>query len=261
MVFCNRLTPMKNPVRKKLREGKVSLGGWLNLASPLAAEIMGCCGYDWLTLDAEHAACDLVSASEIFRAIEARGCTPLVRCWDHRPDTLARLLDAGAYGIIVPHTSTVAEAEAIVDSMRYPPVGSRSAGAGRIMAMGSDYEATCNEEILVIPQIEDPEGVENADGIMAVEGVDLCFLGPNDLSKSMGVEQGHPDHEAAVQHVLAACKKHGKPAGMPVRTTEAISQRVNDGFQLLDIASDLRLLLSASEAIVGTAEAIVADVG
>ena len=114
---------MENPVKAKLSRGQLSLGGWLNLGSPLAAELMAAAGYEWLAIDAEHSPFDIPLIADTFRAIEARGAVPFVRAWDHDPVSLARILDAGAYGIIVPHVSTPRQAEALVQAMRYPPKG------------------------------------------------------------------------------------------------------------------------------------------
>ena len=240
---------MVNPVRETLMQGKASLGAWLNLASPLAAEVTAAAGFDWLAIDAEHSAFDIPLIADTFRGIEARGAVPFVRIWDQNPVSLARILDAGAYGIIVPHVSTPEQAEAIAQAMRYPPRGARSAGTGRIAALGADYRATADDQILVIPQIEDMEGIDNAEAIMSVEGVNAGFLGPSDLALSMGVQPGHPDHEAAVQKMLAACKKVGKPCGMPARTVASAKQRLAEGFQFLDVVSDLRLLEAGAQAM------------
>ena len=237
---------MHNPVRETLLQGNVSLGGWLNLSSPMAAEIMAGCGFEWLTLDAEHSVFDLNTIANCFRGIEARGIVPFVRIWDHDPVSFARVLDAGAYGIIIPHVSTPEQAKKMASAMRYPPIGTRSAGTGRIAALGDDYRPTIDSQVLVIPQIEDMEGIHNTEAIMSVEGIDVGFLGPNDLALSMGVEPGHPDHEAAIQEMLAACKKVGKPAGLPIRDVEGVRQRISEGFQFIDCASDLRLLQSAA---------------
>ena len=146
---------MKNPIREKLSKGKVSIGSWLNLGSPLAGEVMADAGFEWLTVDAEHAAYDMALITDTFRGIDSRGAVSFVRAWDHDPVTLARLLDAGAYGIVIPHVSTAKQAETIVSAMRYPPVGIRSSGTGRIATFGSDYKSTANDEILVMPQIWD----------------------------------------------------------------------------------------------------------
>jgi 4-hydroxy-2-oxoheptanedioate aldolase len=240
---------IKNRVRETLSQGKVSLGGWLNLGSPLAAEMMASAGFEWLTIDAEHAPFDLSLIAETFRAIDARGVVPFVRAWDHDPVALARLLDAGAFGVIVPHVSTPQQARALAGATRYAPRGTRSVGTGRIAVYGPAYRKTINDELLVIPQIEDLEGIQNAEAIMSVEGVDVGFLGPADLALSMGVEPGHPDHEAAIQKFLAACKKVGKPCGLPIRVAPAIKKRIAEGFRLIDIASDLRLVEAGAQGI------------
>jgi len=133
--------------------------------------------------------------------------------------------------------------------MRYAPRGTRSVGTGRCVALGSDYRQRINDEVLVIPQIEDMEGIENAEAIARVEGVDIGFLGPADLALSMGVEPGHPDHEAAIQKVLKGFQAAGKPCGLPSRDVEAARRRLREGFRFLDVASDLRLLEAGSRQI------------
>ena len=242
---------MRNPVLEVLKKGKVSLGSWLNLGSPLSAEVMADAGFEWLNVDAEHAAFDISLIANTFRAIEARGAVPLARAWDHEPATLARLLDAGAMGVVIPHVSTDEEAEAVARAMRYPPRGIRSAGTGRIAAFGDDYMKWIDDEVMVIPQIEDMEGIDNAEAIMRVDGVTVGFLGPGDLSLSMGVEQGHPDHEAAIGRFLKACQKVGKPAGIPAGDVAAAKKRIAEGFLMIDLSNDLRLLQRATREAVG----------
>ena len=144
-------------------------------------------GFSWAVVDAEHSAWDLESIAHTFRAIEARGAVPLVRAWDHDPVTAARLLDAGAYGIVFPHVSTPEQAEKLAKAMRYPPRGTRSAGTGRCVTLAANYRQVFDDIVLCIPQIEDMTGIENAEAIAHVEGVDIGFIGPNDLSLSMGV--------------------------------------------------------------------------
>jgi 4-hydroxy-2-oxoheptanedioate aldolase len=238
-----------NPIRQTLASGRPSLGAWLNLASPLAAEVMASVGYQWLTLDTEHTAFDLGLIAHSFRAIEARGAIPLARTWDDDPVTLARLLDAGAWGLIIPHVRTPEQAEKIARAMRFPPRGVRSVGTGRVVTMSPDYFQQFNNEVLVIPQIEDMEGIENAEAIARVEGVDVGFIGPRDLAMSMGVEPGHPDHEAAIQKVRAGFARAGKPCGLPAREVEGARQRIEEGFLFLDVASDLRLLQTGAQQI------------
>ena len=235
---------MRNTIKEKLAAGKPSIGSWLNLGSPLSAEVMAAAGFEWLVVDAEHTAFDLGLIAHTFRAIEARGAIPLARAWDHDPVTLARLLDAGAWGLIIPHVSTPRQAEDLAAAMRYPPLGVRSAGTGRCITLAPDYSEVANDQILCIPQIEDLEGVENGEAIAAVEGVDIGFLGPNDLARSMGVEMGHPDHEAALQRFREGCERAGKPCGIPEKDAETVRRRLDQGFRFIDFGNDLRFLES-----------------
>ena len=237
---------MNNPIRATLAKGEASVGSWLNLASPLAAEVMAAAGFQWLNVDAEHTQYDLGLIAHTFRAIEARGAIPLVRAWDHDTVTMARLLDAGAWGIIVPHVSTPEQAEKLARSMRYPPQGTRSAGTGRCVVMSPDYRKVFNDQVLFIPQIEDMEGIENAEAIARIEGVDIGFLGPMDLSLSMGLEPGHPDHEAALQRFREGCERAGKPCGLPARDAATARRRIEEGFRFIDLGADLRFLESAA---------------
>jgi 4-hydroxy-2-oxoheptanedioate aldolase len=241
---------MNNSIRGILSAEEISLGCWLNLCSPLAAEVMVTAGFSWAVVDAEHSAWDLESIAHTFRAIEARGAVPLVRAWDHDPVTAARLLDAGAYGIVFPHVSTPEQAEKLAKAMRYPPRGTRSAGTGRCVTLAANYRQVFDDIVLCIPQIEDMTGIENAEAIADVEGVDIGFIGPNDLSLSMGVAPGHPDHEAALLAVLAAFTQAGKPCGLSVRGVDHVRKRAQQGFRFIDAASDLRSLEGWAQGII-----------
>ena len=239
---------MKNPIREVLEAGKPSVGSWLNLGAPLAAEVLVSAGYPWLAVDTEHTAYDMESITHMFRAIEARGGVPLARAWDHDPVTIARLLDAGAWGLVFPHISTPDQAASVARAMRYPPVGKRSVGTGRCRTISPEYTKFANELVLCILQIEDLEGIANAEAIARVEGVDVGFLGPGDLAMSMGVDAGHPDHEAALQRFREGCERAGKPSGMPVSDGADAARRIREGFQFIDLANDMRFLQAAAAA-------------
>ncbi|MEC8646916.1 MAG: aldolase/citrate lyase family protein [Candidatus Latescibacterota bacterium] len=240
---------MQNPISETLAAGQPSIGSWLNLGSPLAAEVMAAAGFSWLCVDAEHTAYDMESIAHTFRAIEARGAVPLARAWDHDPVTVGRLLDAGAYGIVFPHVSTAEQAQRLAEAMRFPPRGIRSAGTGRCATLGSDYRSVFNDLVLCIPQIEDMQGIDNAEAIARVEGVDIGFLGPNDLAMSMGVEPGHPEHEEALLRFLGGCQRAGTPCGIPTKDAASTRTRLSQGFRFIDINNDLRILQGAVEKI------------
>jgi 4-hydroxy-2-oxoheptanedioate aldolase len=241
---------MHDTIRETLASGQPSIGSWLNLGSPLAAEVMAAAGFSWLVVDAEHTAFDMQLIAHTFRAIEARGAVPLVRAWDHDPVTAARLLDAGAYGIVFPHVSTPEQAEKLAQAMRYPPRGTRSAGTGRCVTLAANYRQVFDDIVLCIPQIEDMTGIENAEAIANVKGVDIGFLGPGDLAMSMGVEAGHPDHEAALQSFREGCQRAGTPCGIPVKDVAGARTRIQQGFQFIDVNNDLRFLEAATANII-----------
>ncbi len=234
-----------NPVIKKLARGDVSLGSWLNLASPLAAEVLAEAGYDWLAIDTEHTAWDLADVTHTVRAIEARGAVPMARAWSHEPDALGRILDTGVMGLIVPHVSTAKQAEAIAEAVRFAPRGHRSGGNSRA-AIAADYASQINDNLLVCPQIEDREGVENIAEIMAVDGMDVAFIGPNDLVVALGYTRADvyraPEHLDAMARILAGAQANGKPAGTPAPSASHARQLIAQGFTFVDISSDLRML-------------------
>ncbi len=247
----SRALQFPNPARAKLLRGEVTPGSFLGLASPMVAEIMASVGFDWLVIDAEHGPWDFGAIVEGIRAIESRGCVPLVRPWSHDPALLGRLLDAGAMGLVLPHVSTRAEAEAIAQSVRYPPAGHRSSGVGRA-AIADDYYAQINDNLLICPQIEDMEGVRNSREIMAVEGMDVLFIGPSDLAISMGRTRADafnfPEHTEAIAQLLASAQANGKPAGTPVPNVATARRVIAQGFRMIDVGTDHRILKTAAGA-------------
>jgi 4-hydroxy-2-oxoheptanedioate aldolase len=189
--------------------------------------------------------------TDAFRAIEARGAVPLARSWSHSPEVLARILDAGALGVVVPHISTPEQAQALARATRYPPLGERSVGSCRA-ATFDDYYARANDEILVVPMIEDPAGVENIEAIMAVDGIDVALLGTADLALAMGIRReelaGHAEHERMILRVLGGCRNAGKPAGIPVADAAAANRWIAQGFRFIDLSNDLALLRATARA-------------
>ena len=239
---------LPNPVLAKLRRGEVSIGSWLNLASPLAAEVMAVGGCEWLVIDAEHAPWDLGLITEGIRAIESQGCVPLVRPWTNDPAWFGQILDAGAMGLVIPHVSTVEQAEAIAGAVRYPPRGHRSSGTSRA-TIDRGWTAQANDHLIICPQIEDLEGADNTEAIMAVDGMDVAYIGPSDLALSMGLTSAdmftNADHADAIAKVLAGAQANGKPAGLPAPTVERARQLIAQGFTMIDYSSDYRILQAA----------------
>ena len=248
----------RNPVKAALREGKPQVGTWLSLGSVYAARVMARVGFPWVTVDMEHSPIDWSDAAAMFGVIAEAGCVPLVRvpCGNH--DHIKRVLDAGAFGIVVPMVNTVEQAKAVVDAAKYPPQGKRSIGGGlhalNFAAAAGDYYKYANDEVLVILQTESPEGVENAEAIYSLPGVDAIFVGPNDLKMQMRDAEGRDpnpeDFEATLQRVLATGKKVGTPMGLHVQSTADVKKRIAEGWQFIALGSEMRMMLSQAQEFV-----------
>src|SRR5579864_9530541 len=204
-----------NHVKRRLAAGEPSVGTWLGLPSPEAAEFVGNLGFDWLVVDTEHSPIDIRTLALMFTAMAHSQAAPMVRIPWNTPEHFKRALDAGAWGVVVPMVNSRAEAEQAAASMRYPLLGSRSVGGRRhgvsFDAGAAHYFAHANDELLLAVQIEHIQGVENADAILSVPGIDACFIGPNDLAASMGIglgvplESDHPQLVEAIERVRLAC--------------------------------------------------------
>jgi 4-hydroxy-2-oxoheptanedioate aldolase len=182
----------------------------------------------------------------------------MVRIPWNDPQNFKRVLDAGAWGVVVPMVNSREEAERAVEATRYHPLGKRSVGGGRhALSFGtsaSEYYAHANDEVLLVLQIEHIDGVEHADEIFSVPGVDACFIGPNDLGASMGIglgvplESNHPRMIEAIAHIRETAKKHGVAPGIHCSSADAVNQRMTEGFQFCAMASELRYLLGGLSA-------------
>ena len=224
-----------------------------------ATRLMARVGFPWLTLDMEHSPIDWAQASDLFGAIADAGCVPLARVPRGDHTHIKRVLDGGAMGIVVPMVNTVEEAKVAVAAAKYPPVGNRSLGGGihalNFGASAGEYYARANDEILVVLQTESPQGVENAEEIYSLPGVDAIFVGPVDLRANMrsadGTDPTPEEHEAMLQRVLAAGKKVGTPVGLHVQTVEDVKRRIDEGWQFIAIGSELKMMVSEAQRIVG----------
>ena len=240
----------RNPVKEKLRRGEPTIGTWLSLGDLYATRVLARMGWDWLTLDIEHGAIDWSQAAMIFAAVADAGCVPLARVPEGMHSLIKRVLDAGAWGIVVPMVDTVEQAQAAIAAAKYPPTGNRSVGGGmhamNFGAPASEYYERANDEILVVLQTESPRGIENAEAIYSLPGCDAIFIGPNDLRFQMRKPDGTfptpEEHEAAVQQVIAIGKKVGCPTGIHTFDTASCNQRVAQGMQFLALGSDLSMM-------------------
>jgi 4-hydroxy-2-oxoheptanedioate aldolase len=246
-----------NSVKKALKAGQSSIGTWLSLGSITAARFFARAGFSWLTVDIEHSLVDWETATHIFASVADAGCVPLARVPCNRHDHIKRVLDNGAFGVVVPMVNSRAEAEAAVAACHYPPRGNRSVGGSvhalNFQASALDYFKKVDDELLIVLQCEHIQAVENADSIFSVPGIDAIFVGPNDLAASMRGKDGKPPSgEATTQankHILATCKKHGVAAGYHCSTPEEVRHRIEEGWQFLAIGSELKMMLDGAATV------------
>jgi 4-hydroxy-2-oxoheptanedioate aldolase len=241
-----------NIVRAKLKKGEACIGTWLTLASTSAAHLMAQVGFDWLTVEMEHSPTNMETAAASFAVIAGSNCVPLTRVAINSVENIKRALDTGAFGVIVPMVNSRAEAQAAIDAARYAPIGKRSIGGQMHAAMfGCDtatYYKKANDEILVVLMAEHVDAIERAEEIMSVPGIDVIFIGPNDLSNSMGLppvfESDDKRFTDAVEHILKTAKKHGIAPGIHVADWQAAARRREQGFQFIAVSSETGMMLS-----------------
>jgi 2-keto-3-deoxy-L-rhamnonate aldolase RhmA len=225
---------VKNILREKLAGGDDVIGTFVTLPHPDVTEVLSRMGFDWLLIDGEHAVTGLETMTSMLQAMNGTDCTPIVRPQWNDMVVIKRVLDLGAHGVLVPWVNNRAQAEYAVRACKYPPAGLRGYGPRRAKLINPDYIETANREIMVIVQIETQEAVQNVDAILAVDGIDACYIGPFDLSLSYGNLQpdwNDAEYMAAFDIVLEAAKKAGKPAGM-FATSENIRWAKEKGFTL-----------------------------
>ena len=245
----------QNRFKAGLREGRHQLGMWNTVGGNSVPEAMASCGYDWVLIDCEHAPIETV---EVLPALQAIGQYPevsaVVRPAANDPVLFKRLLDMGAQTLLVPYVQTPAEAEAAVRAMRYGPRGIRGmAGMTRATRYGSveGYFTAAEEELCLILQIETLAGLENLEEIAGTEGVDAIFIGPADLSASMGLpgQTGHPDVVAAIRDAIARLAGINVPSGVMALEPGLARDFIAAGVGFTAVGVDLVLLVQAARAL------------
>jgi 2-keto-3-deoxy-L-rhamnonate aldolase RhmA len=226
-----------------------SFGSWITLNNPSIAEIMADAGFDWLCIDMEHSVTDYFEAQQLMMAVQGKGLKVFVRVGENNPRIIKRVLDAGADGIIVPSVNSLEEAEKAVRAVKYPPLGTRGVGLARAQEYGFNFEGYRDgkaKEITLIVQIEHINAIRELESILEVDGVDGTFIGPYDLSGSMG-KPGKWD-EPAVKEALAyyeeTVKKYNKLVGFHViqPDKDLVLEKISKGYNFIAFSLDILFL-------------------
>lgn len=243
--------PSSNKLKRRLLGGRKAFGAWLHLAHPAATEAMASAGYDFLFLDNEHGPASLQDTLLQLHVLSGSDVAPVVRVPWNDPIYLKRVLDIGVTSVMIPMIETAEQAKAAVAACRYPPNGVRGFGPWREIGNGADladYVRHAHEELLIIGQIESVKAVENIDAIAAVEGLDLLYIGPNDLSGSVGRfrEFEHRDVVQAIDRAFDGIKRAGKPAGIVPYGPRTTADLFKAGYAMLAAATDVALMRSGA---------------
>lgn len=232
-------------MRRKLRSGEAVICTKMNTADPVIMDMIGLLGFDCVWMCNEHVALDWDRLGHLIRTASMNDMDSMVRVAKGSYSDFIRPLELGTSGLMVPHCKDEAEVQQVVQQTRFPPQGRRPFDGGNsdgnyTLTPISDYLRQANENTFVIVQIEDAEAIDRIDGIAAVEGIDALFVGPGDLSLSLGVpgQTKHPKIVETIARVAEACRKHGKHWGLPV-TAETVAEHIKMGARFLACGADV----------------------
>ena len=245
-----------NKTKHALKEGKTALGTMVSeFRMPEIGRMMAAAGFDFMIIDNEHSPHSYETDMDVIRAGRASDIDCFVRVPDALYTLIARTLDIGAEGVMVPRVETRETVEEVVGAVKYPPWGRRGWG---VRSMHTDFEqvsvkegvAYLNDNTLVIIQIESQRAIDHIDELVSVKGVDVALIGPNDLSISLGVpgELSHPKMVAQIERMVAGCERNGVAAGIHIRDMDALKMWKDKGMRCLMFSSDSGFLMSAASA-------------
>ena len=248
---------MHNTLKEKLAQGRQPLGTFVGTGSPAVVECLGCAGLDFVVLDNEHSPVEAETTASMVRAAELRNVTPLARVREISRPAILKLLDVGVQGLIVPDVRSTEDVRRVVDYAKYAPVGRRGFCPSRKDGWGTDPQcgvldtmAHFNQETLVIPQCETVEALSDIETIAAMDGVDGIFIGPFDLSISMGMpgDFENPQFRAALARILSACRAAGKPCLIFAGDGAGAAVRFAQGYDAVAMGLDATLLIAGVKA-------------
>lgn len=249
-------------LKQAFKDGQTLVGTWLNAPSPAQVETIGYAGFDFVVLDTEHSSYDIAACENLARAAAAAQYPCLIRIPENRPTPVGKALEYGAQGIVVPHVSSMEEAAKAVKNAHYAPTGIRGAAPTvRAARYGQtpwpEYLAQAKAETLVVLQIEGKEGIENLDAIMSVTGVDVLFVGPFDLSESLGIS-GQLDHPLlldTVAEVVQRARAKNIALGIWMPTPEQAGPWIERGVQMITVASNDMIFFKGCQTFAGQVKA------
>lgn len=228
---------------------KIKIGSWITLGHFSIAEVMRDAGFDWLCIDLEHSVIDYYEMEQLIASIDTDICTPYVRVSANDPIIIKRVLDAGAKGIIVPMVNNKDDAEKIVNSVKYPPLGKRGVGLGRAQGYGFEFETYTEkiiDQIKIIAQIEHIDAINNLEDILSVNGIDGTIIGPYDLSGSMGKPGKYDDDDVkkVIAHYEDISLKLNKTMGYHViePNHKLVLEKINAGYEFIAFSLDTLFL-------------------
>jgi 4-hydroxy-2-oxoheptanedioate aldolase len=254
-----------NMFKKHLADGKLGCNGWVAIPNAYSTEVYAAAGWDAVTLDMQHGAVTIGDVLPLLQAVCQSNATPaptpMVRVPWNEPGVIQHVLDAGAYGVICPMINTRAEAEAFVNCARYAPLGSRSFGPFRASVYGgADYWQHANAEVLLLAMIETRTAIKNLDEILSVKGLDGIYLGPSDLSLSMGktptLDPVDPEVLAAIKDIVNRTRAKGMIAGAHTDSAATAAKRYADGYQFCTLFNDVRVMANAASAMIKEARGL-----
>lgn len=250
---------MDGILRTKLAEGQTCYNGWSLIPATVGVEAYAALGWDSVTVDMQHGWWDYATATAAFLAIAACGASPLVRVPWNEPGILGKVLDAGAQGVICPMINTAEEARSLVRGCLYPPEGQRSTGPvrGDFRSAGKGYQDLANPQILILPQIETAEAVENLEAILDVPGVGGVYVGPSDLGLSMGLAPVMDQEDSVIlaiyERVIGCCRARSKVASLHNTSPVYAARMAQMGFNLVTVGSDFGFMLGGAGKALATA--------
>lgn len=240
---------MNLSLKRRIKNNEITMGSWLSLSNVSLAEIYAKSGLDWVVIDLEHSVISISEAADLIRVIHLCGSTPIVRLTSNNPDQIKRVMDAGAYGIIVPMVKTTEDAKAAVSATRYEPMGNRGVGLARAQSYGPGFQQYFEwqkEDSIVIAQIEHIDAVDNVDAILDVAGIDGLIIGPYDLSASMKIPGNFDDSHflAAINSIKESGLRKKKLVGIHVvePDEDKLKVAIRDGFNFIAFSVDIRIL-------------------